>query len=590
MEFRSGTTKVSAVETSGTMILGLDNQEYIYFASKGSNSFKPFFTGYVSAQRQQVFGDFTTIGAEIHKGKLYSASLNNLNGSVRIDQYNKSNGVPIKKVGVFAENSNKYNLWESRFKMAFSESTPAFWSENEFFNNLWGFQNKAWQGGGNAVPAFMQWGTPSAGIVNQNSRQNTIAIIDTGVRYTHEDLRDNMWVNRGESVNPNGIDDDGNGFIDDRQGIDFHSNGKYWGDPEDIDGHGTHVAGTAAAASNTIGVIGTNPSAKIMPINVFTYMPDSGDVGAWHSDTINGIYYAGLMGAKVINMSLGGPSESQAYKKMMADVAKQYDVLYVVAAGNDGQNNDFNPSYPAAYNLPSIISVAASNDQGQSAWFTNYGKQTVDLYAPGEGILSTYFQSDSSYDVLSGTSMAAPFVAGAVSSYWARNPGLSAAQVKNQLLSTTTKSAAYQDTLTGGIINMDRLNSDPLREMTFFDEPEVANSILSENLIFKDTVSTLTDDEITSTVIATLSQEDSLLARADKERILRRSTMDKGKFKHIVDVEIFEGLDTQLLTFSFDGTSSLGRSEILSRLFKTNLFESFELDQVIHTVDPIEFA
>ena len=234
-----------------------------------------------------------------------------------------------------------------------------------------------------SAPAAWEKTTGSAGVV--------IAVVDTGVDYRHEDLAANMWRNPGE-IPGNGIDDDGNGFRDDVYGYDFAADrsGKNDSDPMDIDRHGTHVAGILAAVGNNgIGVSGVNWKARIMALKAFRP-----DMYIYDSDSIEAIEYAVLMkrdygvNLVAINASFGGGGENVLQEDAIAAAGSQ-DIAMVCAAGNEGTDNDSTGFYPAGYDLPNIIAVAATDSDDQLASFSNYGAGTVDIAAPGVGILST---------------------------------------------------------------------------------------------------------------------------------------------------------------------------------------------------------
>jgi subtilisin family serine protease len=218
-----------------------------------------------------------------------------------------------------------------------------------------------------------------------------MAVIDTGVDYRHEDLAANMWLNPGE-VPGNGIDDDSNGFVDDVYGYDFAGdrNGVNDSDPMDIDDHGTHVAGTiAAVGNNATGVCGVNWNARVMALKSFRP-----DLYLYDSDSIEAIGYAVMMkrdrGVNIvaINASFGGGGEDALQRDAIAD-AGRYGIAFICAAGNDGADNDAEGFFPANYDLPNIISVAATGENDALASFSNYGAKMVDVAAPGVGILST---------------------------------------------------------------------------------------------------------------------------------------------------------------------------------------------------------
>jgi len=208
----------------------------------------------------------------------------------------------------------------------------------------------------------------------------TVAVLDSGVNYNHPDLAANMWTNAAEIPN-DGIDNDGNGFIDDTLGWDFVQQDK---DPMDFNLHGTHVAGTiGAVGNNAVGGSGVCWTAKIMPVRVL----DAGGSGRT-SGILAGFDYAVANGAKVINMSLGGSGFSSLMNTAIVN-ANTSGVLVIASAGNSAVNNDVSPSYPASYAQPNIISVAATTQTDTLASFSNFGTSSVDIAAPGTNIKST---------------------------------------------------------------------------------------------------------------------------------------------------------------------------------------------------------
>lgn len=246
------------------------------------------------------------------------------------------------------------------------------------FNNLWGLNNTGQTGG---TPDADIDG-PEAWDITTGSSNVIIAVIDSGVAYNHPDLSGNIWTNTGETSCTDGVDNDSNGYIDDCYGWDFIDNDGY---PIDYESHGTHVAGTIAAKGNNgIGSAGVMWSAKIMPIR-FLGVSGYGDT----ANAASAIIYAADNGARIINASWGGYGYSQTLYDAI-DYARLKNVLFVAAAGNEANNNDgAYPSYPASYNLPNIISVAATDDDDNLASFSNYGATSVDLAAPGVDIYST---------------------------------------------------------------------------------------------------------------------------------------------------------------------------------------------------------
>lgn len=322
------------------------------------------------------------------------------------------------------------------------EATP----DDPRFGELWGMQNEGQTGG--TYDADID--APEAWDVTVGSGSTIVAVIDTGVDYNHEDLAGNMWVNAGEIPN-DGLDNDGNGFVDDVHGYDFVNND---GNPLDDQGHGTHVAGTIAAVGNNgIGVTGVNWNAQIMALK-FLNAQGSGDT----DDAIRALNYAVANGATISNNSWGFTDGfSQAlYDAIRA--ARGADHVFVAAAGNGnflgfGVNNDATPFYPASYDLENIISVAAVDKNDAKPLFSNYGATTVDLAAPGVDILSTV--RNNGYGLNTGTSMASPHVAGAVALVRDLHPDWGYAQVVNQVLQSVDPVNSMEGiTTTGGRLNV----------------------------------------------------------------------------------------------------------------------------------------
>ena len=272
-----------------------------------------------------------------------------------------------------------------------------------------------------------------------------VAVVDSGVRLNHPDLASNLWTNPAE-VPGNGRDDDGNGYVDDVHGVNVSDSGPS-GDLRDRAGHGTHVAGTIAAAANSRGVIGVAYRAKLMTVKVL----DGRSVGSTAA-LAAGIRYAAANGARIINISLETPTDDPRVRAAVADAAAA-DVLIVCSAGNTGANVDRRPLYPvaiAAANLVGVAATAPADDGLAITRFSNYGRLTVPVAAPGEGVVST--AADGGYESRSGTSMAAPHVAGVAALMASIAPRLSAAELRGLLLERAVRPAragrpAYVDAL-----------------------------------------------------------------------------------------------------------------------------------------------
>lgn len=333
------------------------------------------------------------------------------------------------------------------------------------FNSLWGMNNVG-QTGGTAdadIDAVEAWDRTTG------NGSTVVAVIDTGVDYTHPDLAANIWTNTPEANGAAGVDDDGNGYVDDVHGYDFANND---GDPMDDHFHGTHVAGTIGAVGNNgVGVAGVSWDVQIMALKFL----DANGSG-FLSDAIRAIDYAAAMGATVSNNSWGGGGFEQALKDAISNAASRGHI-FVAAAGNDGTNNDVFPAYPASYDLDNIIAVAATDHNDNLAGFSNYGAAAVDLGAPGVDIHSTLptrvtdamqqYGLSANYGTISGTSMATPHVTGVVALVHDLHPTWSYTQIINQVLATVDPvSALATTTATGGRLNAAAAIGNPLPDST----------------------------------------------------------------------------------------------------------------------------
>ena len=331
--------------------------------------------------------------------------------------------------------------------IVYADATP----NDPYFYRQWGLHNIGQLGG-----------TPDADIdapetwdVTTGSESIIVAVIDTGVDYTHEDLQTNMWVNPGE-VPDNQIDDDGNGYVDDVYGFDFCTwEGKERdSDPMDDHRHGSHCAGIiGAVGDNGVGIAGVNWTVQIMALK---FLSSTG----WGNtaDAIACVEYATMMKDRgypiaVLSNSWGGGGYSWALDAAIA-AAGDRDILFVAAAGNSGRNTDGKSHYPSCYDLDNIISVAASDRNDNLASFSNYGAKSVDLAAPGVGICSTVLNDE--YISISGTSMACPHVAG-TAALLKTYTGESGLQVKERILAAVDPMAQQRgkpQTLSGGRLNL----------------------------------------------------------------------------------------------------------------------------------------
>jgi subtilisin family serine protease len=323
---------------------------------------------------------------------------------------------------------------------------------NYLNGDLWHLKNLGQYGGlpGADIEAVKGWDLRST------CSNLIVAVIDTGIRATHQDLAPNLWRNPGESGTDalgldrccNLLDDDNNGYIDDVHGINAILG---TGDPRDDHGHGSHVSGAIGAAGNNgLGVTGVAWQARLMACKFLN--PDGqGSI----SDAIECLEYARLHGARVINASWGGYTFTSAALLEAMTAVRDAGVLVAAACGNDHSNNDVTPLYPAGYDLDNIVAVAATGRMDDLAWFSNYGATTVDLGAPGSPVFSCWNGSDGDYRYLEGTSMAAPLVAGVAALVRAQWPDDTPAQVIARLLAATDAVPGLAGTsVTGGRLNL----------------------------------------------------------------------------------------------------------------------------------------
>lgn len=326
---------------------------------------------------------------------------------------------------------------------------------------------------------------PEAWEITTGSASSVIAVIDTGIDYTHADLAANIWTNPGE-IPGNGFDDDGNCYVDDVHGINADSSSTTIstlcpaecaaclsaGDPRDDNGHGTHVAGIIAArGNNSAAISGVNWIAQLMAVKFL----DAGGDGTLAA-AIEATNYVSTMARNhgvpvaAINNSWGGQVPADELGELPATIQSALDagIVVVSAAGNQGSGRDIDitPEYPASLNLPGMINVAAANLAGEIAGFSNYGRNSVHVAAPGEDILSLKpvgvsfpsdrFNSNDTTSAASGTSMATPVVTGIVALVRAAYPGLTQLEIVDSILNQVTPLASERDRdrlITGGSVN-----------------------------------------------------------------------------------------------------------------------------------------
>jgi len=255
--------------------------------------------------------------------------------------------------------------------------------------------------------------------------QVPVAVIDSGIDLTHPDLKYRLWVNPGE-IAGNKKDDDHNGLVDDVNGASFVTKLPSLADGL---GHGTHVSGIIAGQmGNGVGVAGAAPSARIMTLRIF----DAKGGGGTLYSLVGAIDYAVAKGAKIINASLGCQNCYSSAVEAAIQRAQAAGVLVIAAAGNNAANNDAVPAYPSGYPENNVVSVASTDSNDAMSSFSNYGTSTVDMAAPGGDILSTIMGGK--WGSMSGTSMAAPYAAGAAAWLWGMKPSASYSEIRDALI------------------------------------------------------------------------------------------------------------------------------------------------------------
>ena len=342
---------------------------------------------------------------------------------------------------------------------------------NDLDPRQWGLENKG-HNHSDLVP-----GVPGADIkavdawkasANAPKGSTLVAVIDTGIDLNHPDLKDQLWTNPNEI--PNGIDDDGNGIIDDIHGIFAQDK---TGNPQDPVGHGTHVAGIIAAESNNgQGITGVDPNVTILPVRGI-------GPGTSMASALFAIQYAEEQGAEIFNHSWGVPGvpgQADGGYPAIAEAIRSSSALHVCAVGNDGVNLEESPRYPACLDSENIVGVGATDASDKLSLFSNYGSSHVDVTAPGTQIWSTV---PGDYGFKNGTSMAAPAVTGVASLIKRNHPELTAVEIKERLMSSADKKASLKQgslTMTGGRLNASRALSNDSRAPIAAGDLNLSNS------------------------------------------------------------------------------------------------------------------
>lgn len=396
-----------------------------------------------------------------------------LNDGYNIHSLNifKRNNIYIKRpiklsydtLYVVGYNSKLYNssraikkILEYSTEISFAEPNYIY-SINEIpndpkFKYLWGLLNT-----GDNEPGTDRIGVVGADInaieawkITKGQKQVKIAVIDSGIDYNHPDLKDNIWVNIVEQAGKPGVDDDNNGFVDDIHGYDFSEDD---GDPMDGHNHGTHCAGIIGAIHNNgIGIAGVMANVSLVPVR---FLDDDGF--GTTEQAIKAIDYATNLDVDVMSNSWGGFKSSDALREAI-EVAMEKGIIFVTSAGNESQNNDNFSHFPSNFKIENIVSVAAGTIQDSMSLFSSYGPKTVHITAPGENILSTI--RGSGYRHFSGTSMATPFVAGALGLLIAKEGRIPHQKMRERLMATSEQvNSLLTKTISGGRLNIFNLLS-----------------------------------------------------------------------------------------------------------------------------------
>ncbi len=312
---------------------------------------------------------------------------------------------------------------------------------------LWGMSNTgAADSEGHVGTAGVDIGALQAWDIETGSDKVLVAVVDTGIDYNSPDLQANVWTNEAELNGKAGVDDDNNGIIDDIHGANFVDAAHPTGDPMDDHGHGSHCSGTIGANGNDgKGLVGVNWKTRILAAK-FLDANGSGTLDG----AVQAINYATKMGARVLSNSWGGGGYSQALFDAIQK-SNEANAVFVAAAGNESNDNDSNPTYPASYDVPNVLAVAAIDNKGQLASFSSYGKKKVHVGAPGVNIVSI---TKDGYQSWSGTSMATPHVSGIAALVASHFPDMKNLDIKARIIATA-KPDRYlkKKVLSGGIAN-----------------------------------------------------------------------------------------------------------------------------------------
>ena len=313
------------------------------------------------------------------------------------------------------------------------------------FSKQWHLENTGWNSRttvivpgvkGEDIKAIKAWE------IESGSSDVVIAVIDSGADLNHPDLKNNLWINQAEKDGIEGVDDDNNGYIDDVYGYDFINGDN---DPTDDNGHGGHCAGIIGAVHENQGIKGVMKNVRLMPLK-FIAQNGIGQMSA----VLKAIDYAIENGAHILSNSWGGAPKESILVDLLT-VASEKGISIVAAAGNSRNDSDRFPIYPAAYEIPGVVSVGATMGRGTKATFSNFGKVSVDVFAPGNNIFSTF--QNGRYKTMSGTSMAAPIVAGMIGLAKSLDSNLTHKEIKEIVINTSDRLPILDNLAVGGRVN-----------------------------------------------------------------------------------------------------------------------------------------
>lgn len=332
--------------------------------------------------------------------------------------------------------------------------------KSDFFSQQWSLKNT----GDNFVRTVFHSGVAGKDIraldgwtITKGNENVVVAVMDSGVDFKHPDLNNQMWTNEAEANGIEGVDDDNNGYIDDIHGFNFPDERRD-NTPMDYSGHGSHIAGVIASKDDGQGIIGVAPNVKIMALKI------KGDItfGYTLENILKALDYAIQNKATLVTSSIGGNDYSKAYEEALNALANA-NMLFVQAAGNHGRDLSHFKVYPPSYNLPNMVNVGNHSGNGKRWMSSNIGKDHIALFAPGMNILSLapgenysdHTRKGPNYKFMSGTSMAAPFVAGALALLYSIEPDLSYKKAKQRLIDTAYKESSMKNQcISGGRLDL----------------------------------------------------------------------------------------------------------------------------------------